>query len=401
MLLLAGCEHLPVDHPEDGNRVEPKPTATESGIELSALDHPLDSDNNYTEESHEIDDDSEISSSQENKLDLTSRETLDSEIEKETLPDVVFLNHEMNARIERCAKLYLHRKKTDWEKGIRLGKHYIPMIRRKLQEQGLPQEIVWIPLIESCYDVRAMSCRGAGGMWQFMPVMARSFGLRVDTWIDERLDPVKSTDAALDALEYFYSKTGDWLLAFAAYNIGEGRVFQAMSDCRSRDFWVLTANKKLPSQTRFYVPAILALEQLSRTEFAENLPESFPWEECSVAIPHQTDIRLVAKCAGCPLSELLRINPGLKRGWTPPDYPDFHINIPKLYLGEFQKNFKSIPRTECVNWAEYQVLPGDTLWEIANTYQSSVRAIISSNNLKSSLIKVGWVLMIPTGLEIQ
>ena len=155
---------------------------------------------------------------------------------------------------------------------FRKSHKYIPMIKKEFTRQGLPTDLAYMALIESGFNPRALSHAGAKGIWQFMPETARRFGLKVTDTLDERTDPIKSTKAAARYLTTLYRQFGNWPLAVAAYNCGEGRVARAMKKHRANTFWELVQKKALPGETQRYVPSIIAVTIISRDFERYNLP---------------------------------------------------------------------------------------------------------------------------------
>lgn len=158
---------------------------------------------------------------------------------------------------------YFQEARSDWmEVGLKRLERYRPMIERVLTEEGLPQQLAYVPMIESLYNPSALSPAGAKGLWQFMPATARRYGLRVNSRVDERTDPEKSTRAAARYLKDLHQRFGDWALALAAYNSGENRVERLRRQTGISSFWSLARQRLLPQETRNYVPAIWAVVSL-------------------------------------------------------------------------------------------------------------------------------------------
>jgi membrane-bound lytic murein transglycosylase D len=197
---------------------------------------------------------------------------------------------------------------------------YLTMIRNVLKRRGMPEELAYTAMIESGYNPRAVSRVGAKGMWQFMAQTARRYGLRVDQWIDERLDPEKSTVAAAAYLRDLYTMFGSWSLAQAAYNAGEVKVSRAIRATGSSDFWTLAQSKHLRRETKDFVPQIHAATLIGKDperygfEFTE--PEPLAVE--TVTVPASTDLRRLAARSGVSLETLRALNPVLVRPVTPP-----------------------------------------------------------------------------------
>ena len=206
---------------------------------------------------------------------------------------------------------------------------YLVMIRDVLKSRGLPEELAYTAMIESGFNPLAVSRVGAKGMWQFMAETARRYGLRVDRWIDERLDPEKSTIAAASYLGDLYNMFGSWALAQAAYNAGEMRVSRAIQATGSSDFWALAKTKHLHTETKDFVPAIHAATLIATDperygfEFVDTEPVAVE----TVAVPPATDLRRLAPKTGITLGTLRTLNPVLVRGITPPGAA-WHLRVP-------------------------------------------------------------------------
>ena len=315
----------------------------------------------------------------------------------------IYLNIPENPSILRCKQSFLTKRHQDLMDGLERGKPYFRMIERKLLQRGLPQEIIWIPLIESGFRLSARSRNHAKGMWQFMPIMAREFGLQVDSWIDERCHPEHSTDAALDILEYMKERTGNWLLAFAAYNSGEGRVRKAVRAVGSHDYWTLAERKVLPSQTRFYVSAILAIDKIVREDkILWKVFESAESEAYDIVkVDRQVNVRIIANCAGVEVKDIFSMNPWLKRSWTPPDSLGYEVRLPSGTAVNYLRRIGDIPFREYTKLEQHTVKSGETLSRIAQLYQSTVDEIMIINGLRGTVILEGSVLMVPRGINIR
>ncbi len=364
-------------------------------------DPPLDSQSDIPGQSMETED--TITDAGETVV-LTDPDEIGDESGSAVIREPIRLSVPMNAAISNKVKLYTHRRRRDFDESLIRGRKYLPAIQRELDKRGIPRELMWIPIIESGFKCDARSTSYAVGMWQLMPATARKFGLRIDDWVDERLDPERSTEAAMNALEYLYEKTGCWLLSLAAYNTGEGRVFRAMRDLETRDYWVIASHKRLPAQTRFYVAAVLAFEVIYHQQYEEPLNGAYnEWNSqfSVINLDHQADLKILADCAGISVDALRKINPALKWGWTPPDYPGYPLRIPQHCQDTFTENFQKIPRDKCLSWAFHKIVKGETLGSIASRYNSTVQQIMEVNHYSQTLIYAGKTLMVPVGLTFS
>lgn len=206
---------------------------------------------------------------------------------------------------------------------------YLGMIREVLKNRGLPEELAYTAMIESGFNPVAVSRVGAKGMWQFMAGTARRYGLRVDQWIDERLDPEKSTVAAASYLRDLYNMFGSWALAQAAYNAGEVKVSKAIRATGSSDFWTLAKTNHLRAETKDFVPAIHAATLIAQNpdRYGFEIAEPSPLGIETVAVPPVTDLRRLATKAGITPGALQTLNPVLVRSVTPPGDP-WQLKVP-------------------------------------------------------------------------
>src|SRR5436309_5754460 len=206
---------------------------------------------------------------------------------------------------------------------------YLSMIRDVLRNQGLPEDLAFVAMIESGYNPLAVSRAGAKGLWQFMAGTARRYGLRVDQWVDERLDPEKSTTAAARYLRDLHEQFGSWALAKAAYNAGELKVIRAIKATNSTDFWALARTRLLRQETREFVPAIHAATVIGRDPGRSGFtPDAHtPVAIEKVTVPASTNLKKLAGGAGLPDDSLRKLNPVLVRGTTPPGAP-YELRVP-------------------------------------------------------------------------
>jgi membrane-bound lytic murein transglycosylase D len=207
---------------------------------------------------------------------------------------------------------------------------YLDMIREVFRARGLPEELAFVAMIESGYNPRAVSRAGAKGMWQFMAATARRYGLRVDQWVDERLDPVKSTNAAAAYLHDLHTLFGSWALAKAGYNAGEVKVARAIKLTGTSDFWALAESRYLRQETKNYVPAIHAATVIGRDPSRygfEPAPSAVP-VTTTVNVPPKTRLNTLSAKSGIPLETLRALNPVLVRATTPPGRP-YGLTVPE------------------------------------------------------------------------
>jgi len=279
---------------------------------------------------------------------------------------------------------------------------FIFYIVQELEKNDIPLEIALLPIVESAFDPFAYSHGRASGMWQFVPGTGKRFGMKQNWWYDGRRDVIASTQGAIKYLKYLNKYfDGDWLLALAAYNSGEGRVKRAMKNNARKnlptDFWSLS----LPRETRAYVPKLLALaDVISRPEdFNIKLYEIENKSQITdINIESQLDLAKAAKLADLSLAELQRLNPGFNRWATDPDGPH-HLLIPNHKVADFEQKLAELPKNERLAWQRYKIKEGDNLGEIANEFNTDIRLIKQINNIKGTQIRTGKYLLIPVATQ--
>jgi membrane-bound lytic murein transglycosylase D len=277
---------------------------------------------------------------------------------------------------------------------------YRDKIVKALKEAGLPEELSWLPLIESGFNVKALSRARALGLWQFIPSTGYKFGLKRDTWVDERLDPDKSTAAAIEYLKELHQIFGDWTTVLAAYNCGEGTVLRVIREQKINyldDFWDLY--EMLPYETARYVPRFLATLLILKEpdKYGFELPEPdvpVPYEVVSIERPVQ--LRAIAEKMQISLKGLIELNPELRRQATPPTR--YSLKVPpgmgELLLAKIDEIPKWSPLDRA--YVYHRVKRGETLSLIALRYRTTVGAIVRANKIKHRhFIRVGQKLKIP------
>jgi membrane-bound lytic murein transglycosylase D len=308
----------------------------------------------------------------------------------------------MNKHVERALNLLKGKERDFFLEAYQRSGRYRALIVRALTEAGLPEELSWLPLIESGFKTGAMSRARALGLWQFIASTGYKYGLTRDRWTDERMDPEKSTAAAIAYLKELHQIFGDWTTVLAAYNCGEGRVLRAIRTQRINyldNFWDLY--ERLPIETAFYVPKFLAVLHLLSNPEAYGLtlpPVDDPVETEAVTIDKPVHLKTVAKHLGVSYSLLRDLNPELRRDSTP-DKP-YALKVPLGKGPVLLSKLSDIPAWQppVPAYVWHRVWKGETLSVIARRYRSSVRAIMAMNGLKSSrFIRAGWKLKIPSG----
>ena len=303
----------------------------------------------------------------------------------------------LNPRIEQ-QRLWFVSNPTFIEKAGERSNPYIHFIVERLEQRNMPTELALLPMIESAYNPLAYSPANAVGLWQFIPSTGRNFNLRQTNWYDGRRDVMASTDAAISYLTRLKEMfNGDWLLALAAYNAGEGRVSRAIERNRKlglpTDYWNLT----LPTETQNYVPKLLALSQvvMAPQAYGVNLdPIANEPYFAKVTFKQQMDLSRLAAMADLDEDELYLLNPAFKKGVTV-DGPQ-HLLVPTDKAELLTTNLAQMKPQERMNWQQYRVRSGDSLHSIANRHQLTVSSLKDINKLSSNHLRIGQVLSIPS-----
>jgi len=263
--------------------------------------------------------------------------------------------------------------------GLRRSGRYRSLVQRILDDEGVPQELIYLAQVESGFLPRARSNKQAVGMWQFVQFRGRQYGLLQGPGTDDRLDPEKATRAAAKHLHDLYAMFGDWYLAMAAYNCGPGCVERAVERTGYADFWELRRLNALPKETANYVPLIVALTIMAKNPKdydLENLETDRPVEYETVALDTPTSLALIADAADRPASEIQDLNPALLKSAAPAGY---QLRIPKGTLGTVMMALDLVPASHRADWRIHRVVPGETLAEIAHRYSTPVSALTSAN----------------------
>ncbi|BAU47885.1 lytic transglycosylase [Sulfurifustis variabilis] len=279
------------------------------------------------------------------------------------------------------------------------SKLYLYFIVEEVEKRGMPMEIALLPAIESAYKPYAYSRAKASGLWQFIPSTGKLYGLKMNWWYDGRRDVIAATRAALDYLQKLHDDfDGDWHLAIAAYNAGEGRVMRAIDWNRKRGLPTTYEHlRKLKPETKHYVPKLMAMVNLvsDPARYGVALPE-IPNEPyfVKVDVGSQVDLGVIARLTDMEAQELHYINAGYMRWATDPDGPH-RLLVPVDKKDVLLAGLSSLPEKERVQWRHHQVRRGDTLHGIARRYNISVSAIKTANKLRTSLLRVGQSLLLP------
>jgi membrane-bound lytic murein transglycosylase D len=316
----------------------------------------------------------------------------------DTLSYNLTLNHYANTTQVRAQIKWYMRHKQYLYRLAENASPYIYYILQQVSKRNLPAEMALVPFVESAYNPYAYSGEGAAGLWQMMPGTATGFGLTQNWWYDGRRDIVDSTKGALNYMAYLQNFfEGNWLLAMAAYNTGEGNILSSIHENikhhKSTDFWSLPLSK----QTKTYVPKILALAEILANP--DEYPLSLPYVKNApsfqkVKVGSQINLSTAATLAHTSLKELLKLNPGFKR-WATAPRGKHQLLVPLHSVKQFYRGLRSLPKNKRVTWNRYRVKPGDTLSSIAKKHNTSMKLILALNKLHSHNLSPKQLLLIP------
>ncbi|CAN5338448.1 hypothetical protein BH18GEM1_BH18GEM1_21450 [soil metagenome] len=291
----------------------------------------------------------------------------------------------LNDRVLWWIDYFARRIPDSFERYLTRSGAWLPYLKTELKEAGLPEDLVYLALIESGFSTRAVSRAGAVGPWQFMPYTGREYGLRIDRWVDERRDYERATHAAIAYLSDLHSMFGSWYLAAAGYNGGQGRVGRSMLRDKTVNFWELTG---LRDETRDYVPKLIAATIIAKQPEKYGFQrvdylEPVEWEE--VTVPTSTDLDVVAEAAQVPAEVIFALNPHLLRGQTPPGERNFPVKVPADRVEAFQENYPRLAPAERTRPPLVHLTrDGETLKGIASAYDVDLRDLASANNLPTT-----------------
>jgi membrane-bound lytic murein transglycosylase D len=322
-----------------------------------------------------------------------------------TMPTIeaFYRNYGFNKAVSNSLNFFSEKRKSSFKELLSRAGKYIGMMSGIFTEKGLPPELTYLPLIESGFRTDAYSPKKAAGPWQFIPGTAKRYGLKIDWWVDERRDPVKSTMAAARYLSELYERFGDWNLALAAYNAGEGRIDNALKKLNNSNFWRIRNTGYIARETKNYVPSYIAATAIAID------PESFgfydidydePFKYDTVEINTPMDLAAIAEFTGVKTSEIKELNPELNHWYTPPNVSSYTLRIPYGTKDMFLANLSGAGEDDLLYVELYKVKKGDTIAKIAKQLKTHTQAIMNINPLKKiASVKAGETILIPRDRE--
>jgi membrane-bound lytic murein transglycosylase D len=304
----------------------------------------------------------------------------------------------INDRVEYFLNYFQTEKRRVFRNWLARSTRYVPRMREILRENGLPEDLVYLAMIESGFNVGAYSPAQACGPWQFIKETGGRYGLKVNDWLDERRDPEKATKAAAHYLKDLYQEFGCWYLAAAGYNAGENKVRRGITTYETTDFWEMCDYDLFAKETKDYVPQMIAAAIMAKN------PEKYGFTDveyqqpvpcAKVPVPPKTDLKAVALACRLDDKSIKEINPELRRDCTPPG-ESYLLNIPKSAAQFFKDNFARVKTVVKTCYHRYVVQKGDTLARIAQKFDVSKKTLVSVNKIKGKRsIKKGKALRIP------
>jgi len=294
---------------------------------------------------------------------------------------------------ERGRRILIH--------GLQRAGRYRPLIQRVFDEEGVPQELIFLAQAESGFLPRAVSRKKATGMWQFVLFRGREYGLMQTRYSDDRLDPEKSTRAAARHLRDLYQHFGDWYLAMAAYDCGPGTVDRAVARTGYADFWELRRRSVLPQETSNYVPIILAMTIVTKNAREYGLEEvdadpPLSYDILEIAAP--TNLLLLADLAECPVSQIRDLNPALLKNIVPAGW---QLRVPKGGAAQLLAALETVPAEKRCCWRAHRVGDGENLAAIARRYGVTQGSIVAVNRALDGKLEPGDLLTIPAVVREQ
>lgn len=323
------------------------------------------------------------------------------------LPDTDLPTADIPLALNRQVEYFLYYFQTSgrpsFSRWLSRSSRYIPMMKEILKREGMPEDLVYVAMIESGFHLQARSVANAVGPWQFISDTGRRYSLRIDQWIDERKDPVKATAAAAMYLKELYDMfNGDWYLAAAGYNAGENKILRAINMYNTSDFWEICRGSYLKRETKEYVPKLLAAAIIAKDPARYGFSDIAylpPIDYDTVKIPSRTDLDLVAKLTGTTYETIKELNPDLRHWCTPPNYPDYELKIPKGTKQQFELEYANIATdqrfTEKVLYTRYHSRRKDSLKSIARRFGTTPEMLSELNGLSKKSRIAGKTLVVP------
>lgn len=292
-------------------------------------------------------------------------------------------NPKATKAVDRNISLFTERIKERFSVWLQRSGRYLEMMKEILKGKNIPEDIAFLPLIESGFNPSAYSVARAVGPWQFIAGTGRKYGLKIDWWRDERKDPIKSTEAAASYLSDLYGMFGSWNLAMAAYNAGEGKILRALNKSKEDDYWALLDTRYIKKETKEYVPRFIAATLIASNpvEYGfEGLDYHSAMRFDTVVLDRPIDLEVAAVCSEASLNAIKELNPELRRWSTPPNVSSYTLRIPYGKKETFLENLSRVPEEERFSISTYTIKKGDTIKKISYKMGIPADVIADLNN---------------------
>ena len=300
-----------------------------------------------------------------------------------------------NPKVRQYIQHYTTTAKDQLQTALARSGKFMPMISKVLSEEGLPEELGYLALVESEFSVSATSPVGAVGLWQFVPATARQYGLRIDDWVDERRDPTKSTRAAAAYLKELHSYYGRWFLVTAAYNAGPGIINKALKTSKASDFWGMKQKDQLSRETLNFVPKFVAVSLIAsdpKKYGFNNIRYEEPVEFDEVDAQGLLKISALAEMAESDVVTIKDLNPALLKNLTPPGEKGYSVRVPvgkALVFAKANNMLEGGVETESAKVVTHEVKRGETIFSIARRYGQAVTTLMHLNGLTTPRLQIG------------
>jgi membrane-bound lytic murein transglycosylase D len=302
---------------------------------------------------------------------------------------------DLNDKVLAWVHAFTTDKRGFMERTLSRASRYLPMVRQIFAEEGIPQDLAYLAVIESGYINSAHSYAKAVGMWQFMRATGRIYGLGGNAWVEERRDPVKATRAAARYLRKLHDISGDWYLALVGYNAGPLTTERAILNLGSRNFWDMYRSRWLRNQTKNYVPELCAAVLVGRfpERYGLKIEQLPPYTYETVAVDRMTSLPVLARYADTDVEGLKELNPELLRATTPPG--PYTLRVPPGLSGATARALAQIPASQRLDFKPYKVRRGDSLARLAARFNLSAEDLLDANGITKAEFRIGRTIKVP------
>ncbi len=302
---------------------------------------------------------------------------------------------DLNEKVLAWVHAFTHEKRGFMERTLTRATQWLPMARQIFAEEGIPQDLAYLAVIESGFLNTARSYAKAVGMWQFIRSTGRIYGLNGNAWVEERRDPVKATRASARYLRRLYETSGDWYLALAGYNAGPLTTERAIQNLGTRNFWDMARSRWLRNQTKNYVPELCAAILIGKdpARYGLKVDQLTPYAYETVDVDRMTSLAVLSRFAGTDVESLKDLNPELLRATTPPGR--YALRVPPGLSGATARALARIPASQRLDFKSYKIRKGDTLAKVAARFNMAPDDLLDANDLKKAQFKPGRTIKVP------